>query len=295
MIKPFPFLAILVSLVLIVLSNPIPLKNSSYGFLTSTEESKSVEAQLSRGTSSFNNLMKGLGVSPYVAHRGAPDASRKPENSLSCFKASKKLGYKLVETDLQLTKDGQWVIIHDYTLDRTTNGKGVVRSHSLNSIKKLRLKDSVEEDLSVPTLDEFLSLCKDEELIPILDIKPDEKTIVPKDYDSILMSLSKYDLLDKSIFTSPSREVLRELRKRDTLTVIAVMADVSQDNLDFVKKLDNAFIYSNHKNLTDEHIELVHKNNLRFGTWTINDEKVAKHFLDKGAIIIVTDSLLKEI
>jgi glycerophosphoryl diester phosphodiesterase len=220
-------------------------------------------------------------------------AANEPENSLSAFKASKKLGYKIVETDLQLTKDGQWVILHDYTLDRTSTGMGTIKSKSLKHIKKLSLKGGTKnERLSIPELEEFLSLCSSEGLIPILDIKPNEKEIASEDYDSLLMSLSKYDLLDKSIFTSSSKEVLTELRRRDNLTAIAVMMDASLDNLEFTKKLNNAFIYLSYENLTDEKINLINNNNLRFGVWTINDEKVAKHFLEKGALMIVTDNLL---
>jgi glycerophosphoryl diester phosphodiesterase len=242
-----------------------------------------------------NHFIDGLTGFTYAAHRGAPEATDEPENSLPAFKASKKLGYKIVETDLRLTKDGQWIIMHDYTLDRTTTGKGLVKSQSLKNIKKLKLKGDKSEDLTVPTLDEFLNLCKNEGLIPILDMKPEASEMASDNYDSLLTVLNKYDLLDKSIFTSPSKEVLRELRRRDNLTAIAVMMDASQDNLEFVKELDNAFLYTSHEKLTDEQIDLIKRNNLRFGVWTINDEKVAKHFLEKGALMIVTDNLLKEI
>jgi glycerophosphoryl diester phosphodiesterase len=244
---------------------------------------------------SNNHFIDGLAGFTYAAHRGAPDATEEPENSLPAFKASKKLGYKIVETDLRLTKDGQWVIMHDYILDRTSTGTGTVKSKYLKDIRKLSLKGNKDEVLSIPTLDEFLSLCRSEELIPILDIKPDEKEISSDYYNSLLINLSKYDLLDKSIFTSPSKEVLTELRRRDNLTTIAVMMDPSEDNLKFVKELNNAFIYSNYKNLSEKDIALINKNNLKFGVWTINDEKVAKHFLERGALIIVTDNLLREL
>ncbi|MDP4089340.1 MAG: glycerophosphodiester phosphodiesterase family protein, partial [Bacillota bacterium] len=73
-----------------------------------------------------NSLLGNLAKYTYAAHRGAPSLSKEPENSLAAFNASKEFGFKIVETDLQLTKDNQWVILHDNTLDRTTNGKGNV-------------------------------------------------------------------------------------------------------------------------------------------------------------------------
>jgi glycerophosphoryl diester phosphodiesterase len=291
--KPLPIMAVLMSLVFIALYITIHLRNYNYTFLTSVTDSRSVKPVIFHYDNTNNLFIDGLADFTYVAHRGAPMAANKPENSLPAFKASNKLGFKIIETDLQLTKDGQWVILHDYTLERTSTGIGTVKSKSLKHIRKLNLKGSKNERLSIPTLDELLSLCSSEGLIPILDIKPNEKEIASENYDSLLISLSKYDLLDKSIFTSPSKEVLTELRRRDNLTTIAVMREASQDNLEFTKKLNNAFIYLSYENLTDEKIALINNNNLRFGVWTINDENVAKHFLEKGALMIVTDNLLR--
>jgi glycerophosphoryl diester phosphodiesterase len=291
--KPLPIMAVLLSLVFIGLYMTIPLRSSTNTFLTSVTNYHSAKPIIFHYDSPSNGFIDGLANFTYVAHRGAPIATNEPENSLPAYRASNKLGYKIVETDLQLTKDGQWVVMHDHTLDRTSTGKGTVRSKSLNHIKKLKLKGSKNDSLSIPTLDDFLSSCSTEGLIPILDIKPNEMEITSESYNSLLMSLSKYDLVDKSIFTSSSKEVLTELRRRNNLTAIAVMMEPSQDNLEFAKKLDNAFMYLNHENLTDEKIDLINKYNLRFGVWTINNEKVAQDLLEKGAIMIVTDNLLK--
>jgi glycerophosphoryl diester phosphodiesterase len=293
--KPLPIIAVLIFLVFIGLSITNPLRNSTYTFLTSVTYKRSVKPVIFHYDNSNNHFIDELAAFTYVAHRGAPTASNKPENSLPAFKASKELGFKIVETDLQLTKDGQWVVIHDHTLDRTSTGKGTVKSKYFNHIKKLKLKGSKNESLSIPTLDDFLSLCSSEGLIPILDIKPTEREISSESYNGLLMSLSTYDLADKSILTSSSKEVLTELRRRNNLTAIAVMMEASQDNLEFAKRLDNAFIYLNYENLTDEKIDLINKHNLKFGVWTVNDEKIARYFLEKGALMIVTDNLLKKV
>ncbi|MDP4089230.1 MAG: glycerophosphodiester phosphodiesterase family protein, partial [Bacillota bacterium] len=212
-------------------------------------------------------------------------------NSLAAFNASKEFGFKIVETDLQLTKDNQWVILHDNTLDRTTNGKGNVENNYLKDIELLKLKSNDNENLTVPTLDEFLRLCSMDGLMPILDIKPNEKQITSKDYIALLSSLDKFHMIEKSIFCSYSKKVLTELRKRDNATTIAVMMKPSQDNLDFARGLDNAFMYCNFKDLTDDDIILIGKNNLKFAIWTVNDEKTAESFLKKGTILVATDIL----
>jgi glycerophosphoryl diester phosphodiesterase len=292
--RPLPIAAIIISLIFIALSTVLPLRKSTYVSLTSADIKSPVKPVIINYANVDTRFIDGLAVYTYAAHRGAPIAAKEPENSLPAFKACKKLGFKIVEVDLQLTKDGQWIVFHDYILDRTSTGKGTVKSKTFKEITALKLKDSKSEVEAIPTLEELLSLCSSEGLIPILDIKPTEKEISEEGYNTLLMSLSKYNLLDKSIFTSPSKEVLAELRRRNNVTTIAVMVEATQDNLDYIKGLGNAFLYTNHVNLTDEKINLVNRNNLKFAVWTINDKKIAKRFLEKGAILVVTDDLLTE-
>jgi glycerophosphoryl diester phosphodiesterase len=290
--KPLLRMAILLLLVVAVLSMTTPLRNSSYTFLSSVSDSLYEKPLIMNSGNTNSGFIDSLANYTFVAHRGAPSASKEPENSLPAYKASARLGFKIVETDLQLTKDGQWVLMHDYSLDRTTTGEGSVKSKSLKAIKELRLKDSGSELLTIPTLEEFLKLCSSEGLIPILDIKPTENEISSKNYNSLFRSLNKYNLLDKSILTTKSKKVLKELRTRNNSIAIAAMLEVTPENLEFVKELGSAFIYTNHDKLTDEKIELMRNNNTSFGVWTINNEKVSKHFLEKGALMVVTDNLL---
>ncbi len=70
-----------------------------------------------------------------IAHRGA--SRRAPENSLAAFTMAKKLGADAVELDAKLSADGQVVVIHDQSVDRTTNGKGLVRNLSLKELQTL--------------------------------------------------------------------------------------------------------------------------------------------------------------
>ena len=68
-----------------------------------------------------------------VAHRGL--SSLYPENTLIAFDKAAKLGVDFIELDVQSTSDGEIVVFHDYTLDRTTEGSGKVSQHTLNQIK----------------------------------------------------------------------------------------------------------------------------------------------------------------
>jgi len=70
-----------------------------------------------------------------IGHRGIPHLT--PENTMASFRAAVENGADGLETDVQMTKDGELVLIHDETLDRTTNGKGLVLTHTLSELKSL--------------------------------------------------------------------------------------------------------------------------------------------------------------
>ena len=95
-----------------------------------------------------------------VSHRG--DWRNFPENSLAAIDNAIKMGVDIVELDVQRTKDGQLILMHDPTLDRTTTGKGKVAEVPLDSIRKLKLKNgcAIRTIHNVPTLEEALMHAK---------------------------------------------------------------------------------------------------------------------------------------
>jgi glycerophosphoryl diester phosphodiesterase len=108
-----------------------------------------------------------------AAHRGG--AAVWPENSLAAFRGAIALGVDALEFDLHLTADDEVVVIHDATLDRTTTGRGPVRSTSMVQLRAVRLRDArgvVTED-SVPTLAEVLDLARPTSMALLPEIKLD--------------------------------------------------------------------------------------------------------------------------
>ncbi len=102
-----------------------------------------------------------------VVHRG--DWRNAPENSIKAIENTIKMGADMVEIDIQKTKDGQLVLMHDKTLNRTTNGKGNVSDFTLEEIKKLYLKSGIgiETHHKVPTLEEAMLITKNKILVNI--------------------------------------------------------------------------------------------------------------------------------
>lgn len=110
-----------------------------------------------------------------IAHRG--DSAHCPENTLASFAAALELGAELVECDVQLTRDGQVVVIHDGTVDRTTDGAGAVRSLTLAEVRALsagypaRFGDRFAGE-RVSTLAEVLAFVRERARL-LIEIKPD--------------------------------------------------------------------------------------------------------------------------
>jgi len=102
-----------------------------------------------------------------AAHRG--DWLNYPENSIPGVLSCIEYGVDIVEIDVQRTKDGHYILMHDGTVNRTTNGKGKVSAYTLASIKKLKLKDKSGQltQYTVPTLDTILQLTKGRILVNI--------------------------------------------------------------------------------------------------------------------------------
>ncbi len=100
-----------------------------------------------------------------IAHRG--DWRNAPENSLQAIKNCIEMGVDMVEIDIRETKDGKLVLMHDETIDRTTNATGYVKDWTLDSLRTLNLLDGlgIETPHRIPILEEALVLAKDKILI----------------------------------------------------------------------------------------------------------------------------------
>jgi glycerophosphoryl diester phosphodiesterase len=103
-----------------------------------------------------------------VGHRGAKGHA--PENTLISFAVAVGMGVNVVETDVHLSRDGQVVLIHDHSVDRTTNGHGLVKDLTLVELKKLDAGSWFDARFAgeqIPTLDELLSWARDKVAVAI--------------------------------------------------------------------------------------------------------------------------------
>lgn len=138
-----------------------------------------------------------------AAHRAAWQHA--PENSIPALKYALAFGADIIETDVRMTADGHVVIMHDYSVDRTTDGNGLVSRMTLAEIKKLRLKTNWggNTQFQVPTLDEYLSVVRGKAYLYLdkagYDLPGNATgTLIRK----LLEILKKHNALEEAIFVS---------------------------------------------------------------------------------------------
>lgn len=153
------------------------------------------------------------------AHRGA--SAECPENTLLAFSRAIAHGVDALELDVHLTRDDVLLVIHDSTLERTTNGTGRVRDHSLTEIRQL----DAGQGQRAPTLDEVFGLVRSTPIRLCVEVKGETETDGLTIAEAIVRSLEAADFGGQAIVTSFSPAAL--LKVRALQPALATMLDPS--------------------------------------------------------------------
>lgn len=150
-----------------------------------------------------------------AAHRGW--CGKYPENTMAAFRAALELGVDQIETDVRITKDGELVLIHDGTVDRTTNGTGAVDAYTFEELRKLDAGNGEQ----IPTLIELMELVKDHPTLT-LDIELKEYPTEGREAlsysvcDRVLEIIDRYGFTDRCVvntFSGKLHEYIAEKYK----------------------------------------------------------------------------------
>ncbi|WP_426790398.1 glycerophosphodiester phosphodiesterase family protein [Sphingobacterium sp. WOUb80] len=180
-----------------------------------------------------------------AAHRGAH--LEQPENSIAAIEEAIRLGASVVEVDVRATKDGVLVLMHDKTVNRTTNGQGEVAKLTYAELQQLHLRKKANSEASdhvIPTLSEALRVAKGK-IIVDLDFKEDRKEFIKKTYalveqegmeDQVLFFLYDYKDMPKIYKLNPTITLFPRARSVKDLEAILKM------KLTTIVHLDEFFI-----------------------------------------------------
>lgn len=150
-------------------------------------------------------LLNDSGAIEIAAHRG--DVENFPENTLPAFESAFKKGADYIELDLHMTRDNVVVVIHDSTVDRTTDGAGAVRDYDYQELKKLDAGNGAY----IPTFEEVLALAKDHDGKIMAEIKSPE--IYPGIQERVYSLLEKTGMIKKTIIGSFDKNELEKFKR----------------------------------------------------------------------------------
>ena len=204
-----------------------------------------------------------------IGHRGA--SGYEPENTLISFEKAIDLNADGIELDVHLSSDGELVVIHDETIDRTTNGKGAVNVLSLKELKTFRTNGSQE----IPTLIEVFDLVNRRCFINI-ELKGIGTAKPVSDIINQYISNKKWEIND-FLVSSFDWKMLEEFHKLNPKIRIGVLTEESIENaLAFAKKTNAFSINPDYQLLTKEKVALLQENGFEVFPWTVNSKEAIK-------------------
>ena len=244
-----------------------------------------------------------------VSHRGASGYA--PEHTLVSYDMGEKMHGDYIEIDLQMTKDGQLIAMHDEKLDRTTDGTGNVKGYTLEQIKQLdagswfnerypQYAKPEYEGLKVPTLEEvFQKFGKNANYY----IETKSPNIYPGMETELLRLVNEYKINKKTLLVqSFSQESLKIMHDLDSSVKLVQLlsyksnATVTDAQIAEVKKYAMG-VGPNHTYLNEEYIQKIVGSGLEIHPYTVNDKERMKQLIDWGVTGMFTNfpDLLHEV
>jgi glycerophosphoryl diester phosphodiesterase len=243
-----------------------------------------------------SDQIAGLNYSPVksIAHRGFSTIA--PENTLSAFRLAKKNGFKYVECDVSFTSDDVAVLLHDSTIDRTSNGTGNIANMTFESVRALDFGSWKSEEYAgekIPTFEEFIVLCKHIGVHPYIELKSGTANQIK----SLVDTVKRHGMKNEVTWISFDSASLAALMTADKTARLGYVADtVSATTIDTVRNklqsgFNEVFIDCAHSNATADVVQLCIDADIPLEAWTVNN-KSAMLALDPYISGVTSDNLI---
>lgn len=230
-----------------------------------------------------------------IAHRGAGTLA--PENTLAAMRTGQAHGLRMMEYDVRLTRDGIPVLLHDDTLNRTSNGRGHLAEHSLDALLKLDFgawHSAAYAGEPIPTLYSIAAYTLANGLHSNIEIKAacgteaETGTIIARTARDLWRHGETLPLI--SSFSPAALMAAREAAPE--LPRALLLDDALPDDWQArVESLGCAGLNLNHHHIRPEHIERVRAAGYFVTAWTVNDPQRATQMLDWGCNAVITDRI----
>jgi len=212
-----------------------------------------------------------------VAHRGASGLA--PENTMAAHRVAFRTGAHMIETDVQETEDGILVCIHDYDVNRTTNGTGTIAELSYCEIRELDAGDGEK----IPSLEEVLDYTRGKLKLNIeLKVSDIEK--------KVLDFVKERKMIPDVTISSFLHGTLVSTRDLDTeVTTAVLVTKLRDDMISYVNELEANALNPDHKTISQVLVDEAHSNNVLVFPWTVNNTSRMEVLYSMGVDGIITD------
>ncbi|MGZ9869215.1 glycerophosphodiester phosphodiesterase [Priestia endophytica] len=229
-----------------------------------------------------------------VAHRGA--SAYAPENTIAAFDKAVEMKADYIEIDVQRSKDGKLVLIHDTTVDRTTDGSGKVGNLTFKELRNLDAGSWKGEQFAgaqIPTFDEILDRYHGKIGI-LIELKAPE--LYPGIEENVAKELKERNLdkpqNEKIIVQSFNHKSMKKMNELLPKVSIGVLTSSSTDTTE--QALQEFSTYADYFNpsygiVTEDLVNQVHSLGMKIGSWTVRSQEAADFLLDVGVDAIITD------
>lgn len=230
-----------------------------------------------------------------LAHRGANKVA--PQNTIPAFRKALEFNADGIETDVHLSKDGEIVICHNYTVDETSNGKGFVDELTLAELKAMDFGSYFSKGFSgvtLPTLSELLDVVKGMALINI-EIKPPRTNndLVKK----VVEEIHKYGIEKNSIVSCFNPECIRQVKEIDKNIKTALLYEDDELGNEimtfgvakYCQQLNADAAHPHRKLITHKEILELHNLGMAVNPWTVNLEEDIVRLTEWGCDALISD------
>lgn len=231
-----------------------------------------------------------------VNHRGY--CTKAPENTLSAYKLSAKHGFDYVECDVSFTSDNVPVLLHDSTIDRTSNGTGNINNLTFEEVRKYDFGSWFSSDYTgelIPTFEEFIALCRKLSLHPYIEIKS-SAAYTQEQINALINIVQRYGMTDNVSYISFNYIYLEYVKKADNKARLGyVVGDVTNSVISTAKTLKNTtnevFIDANYGSINTDSIYRCINAGFPLEVWTLNNADYICNQLDSYITGVTSDNV----
>lgn len=231
-------------------------------------------------------------ATPLIAHRGS--RLEAPENTLAAYDKALQYDIAGLEIDIHLSKDGEIIVMHDLTVDRTTDGSGWIKDMTLAELKALDAGAGFDASFAeerVPTLSEVCEFIKGQNIILNIELK-NNFILYDELEEKMLQTVYDFALADRLTVSSFNHESLYRIGQLDPNIATALLYGYRIHRpWEYAKEVGATALHPDYRLLSEEMVRTVHEHGLQINPYTPNEPDHVQRVAALGVDHIITDNL----